>query len=64
MNTRIEVLIEQCTVHTEGPPGIFLKEQFARRIIEDAILIASQHVGECEGTDHGLGPVVREYFGI
>jgi hypothetical protein len=39
-------------------------KRFAELIIEECALVANEHVEECEGTNYGVGHVLKRHFGI
>lgn len=70
MNDQLENLMYQAGLTAQGcwnEMDDYDKEaikRFAELIIEECALVANEHVEECEGTNYGVGHVLKRHFGI
>ena len=70
MNNQLENLMYKAGLTAQGcwdEMDDYDKEaikRFAELIIEECALVANEHVEECEGTNYGVGHVLKRHFGI
>lgn len=69
MNAKIKLLAEQAKASV--PAGLLVNEWidkyneiFAQLIVSECALVANEHVEECEGTNYGVGHVLKKHFEV
>ena len=70
MNDQLEDLMYQAGLTAQGcwdEMDDYAKEaikRLAQLIVTECALVANEHVEECEGTNYGVGHVLKRHFGI